>query len=251
MTALRVSTLLLVLAVASLGASSGRAAQPQLPLRVLFIGNSQTSTNDLPAFVAALAKRAKARPIEYRMVAPSATTLEGHWTKTIAVPALTGHQWDAVVLQQGPSLLPGSRAKLCDYTKRFADAARERGARPFLMMVWPRGRGDFDGVADSYTAAADAADVKLLPAGAAWEAAWRRNPDLALHPQSDEIHPSDLGTFLAALVVDAGMRGVRPALVSSLVVDGSLFWIPRATARVLRDAATEALTRSFRPSACA
>ena len=68
-------------ACARLGARPGRQrAEPRpQPLRVLFIGNSQTSTNDLPAFVAAIAKASKQVTIEYRTIAPSAVTLQGNW----------------------------------------------------------------------------------------------------------------------------------------------------------------------------
>jgi hypothetical protein len=36
---------------------------------------------------------------------------------------------DVVVMQHGPSAEPASRAHLCDWSKRFADLARSRGAR--------------------------------------------------------------------------------------------------------------------------
>ena len=75
--------LLALVAVLGLALVSGlaRAANAPTtpkPLRVLFIGNSQTSTNDLPAFVAAIAKAYKQK-IEYRTIAPSAVTLQGNW----------------------------------------------------------------------------------------------------------------------------------------------------------------------------
>ena len=230
----------------------GRAADAPngaRPLRVLFIGNSQTSTNDLPAFVAAIASASKQVKIEYRTIAPSAITLEGNWNRGSARESLLGGRWDAVVLQQGPSVLPESRANLCFYAKAFADEAREWGARPFLLMVWPRRGSGLPEVVDSYAAAAAGADASLLPGGAAWGAALRRAPGLPLYAW-DGIHPGRVGTYLAALVVYAGLRGISPVAPNSLVVSGNPFWIPRETARLLRESAKEALTTRFSASAC-
>lgn len=225
------------------GSSSAR------PLRVLFIGNSQTSTNDLPAFVAEIARASKHAKIEYRTIAPSAVTLEGNWNRGGARGSLLGGRWDAVVLQQGPSVLPQSRANLCFYAKAFADEAREWGVRPFLLMVWPRRGSGLPDVVDSYAAAAAGADAGLLPGGAAWGAALRRSPGLQLYAW-DGIHPGRVGTYLAALVVYAGLRGIPAVAPNSLVVNGNPFWIPRGTARLLRDSAREALATRFAAPAC-
>ena len=78
---MRSRTLLLVLPVlltvgcAQIQRSEGHA---QAPLRVLFVGNSLTDTNDLPAVVATLA-RGLGTEIEYRTIAPGGTSLEDHW----------------------------------------------------------------------------------------------------------------------------------------------------------------------------
>ncbi len=239
---------LLALALVSGLARAANAPAAPKPLRVLFIGNSQTSTNDLPAFVAAIAKTYKQR-IEYRTIAPSAVTLQGNWNKGSARESLLGGGWDAVVLQQGPSVLPESRANLCFYAKAFADEAREGGARPYLLMVWPRRGNGVAEVIDAYSAAAAGADTGLLPGGVAWAAAQRRMPDLELY-RWDGIHPARVGTYLAALVVYAGLRGVAAVAPNSLVVNGNPFWIPRATARLFRDSAREALSTRFSTPAC-
>jgi hypothetical protein len=152
-------------------------------------------------------------------------------------------------MQQGPSVLPESRAKLCFYAKAFADEAREWGVRPFLLMVWPRRGSGLPEVVDAYSAAAAGADTGLLPGGAAWGAALRRSPDLALY-RWDGIHPGRVGTYLAALVVYAGLRGISPVAPNSLVVSGNPFWIDRETARLLRESAKEALGTRYSAPAC-
>jgi hypothetical protein len=248
---LRWVALVAVLGVA-LVSGLGRAADAPStarPLRVLFIGNSQTSTNDLPAFVAAIARASKQAKIEYRTIAPSAMTLEGNWNMGSARGSLLAGHWDAVVMQQGPSVLPESRAKLCLYAKAFSDEAREWGARPYLLMVWPRRGSELPEVVDSYASAAAGAEAGLLPGGAAWGAALRRAPDLPLY-RWDGIHPARVGTYLAALVVYAGLRGIAPVAPNSIVVSENPFWIPRETARLLRESAKEALAARYSAPAC-
>jgi hypothetical protein len=172
------------------------------PLHILFIGNSLTASNDLPAMVAALAAGGgHARP-QTRALVVGGFSLEDHWNKGDAQKVIAGDNWNVVVLQQGPSALMESRRLLIEYARRFAEVIRTAGATPALYAVWPSvtRRGDFNGVSASYTAAARAVNGKLLPAGDAWGRAMRAHPDLALYSE-DGLHPTRAGTYLAALVI--------------------------------------------------
>jgi hypothetical protein len=126
---------------------------------------------------------------------------------------------------------------------------RAVGAKPYLMMVWPRRGNGAGDVITSYAAAAATSDSTLIPAGAAWDAALRRMPTLSLY-RWDGIHPNRLGTYLAALTVYAGLRGTAPIAPNALVVEQNPFWIPQATARALRDSVREAIAARYRSSAC-
>jgi hypothetical protein len=170
------------------------------PIRVLFIGNSLTYANDLPAMVCALA-RAAGRQATCESVAKPDYGLEEHWNEREARQAIA-RGWDVVVLQQGPSALPESRRLLIEYTRRFDAEIKKSGARTALYMVWPSvaRRGDFPGVSQSYAAAATNVKGLLLPAGDAWRAAWARDSSLPLYGP-DGFHPSPTGTYLAALVI--------------------------------------------------
>jgi hypothetical protein len=170
------------------------------PTRVLFIGNSLTYANDLPAMVCALARSA-GRQATCGAVAKPDYGLEEHWNDREARQAIA-RGWDVVVLQQGPSALPESRRLLIDYTRRFNAEITKSGARTALYMVWPsRARsGDFPGVSQSYAAAAKDVKGQLLPAGDAWRAAWATDAKLPLYGP-DGFHPSPMGSYLAALVI--------------------------------------------------
>ena len=175
------------------------SAQPG-PTRILFIGNSLTYSNDLPAMVCAMARSA-GRQVTCESVAKPDYGLEEHWNDRQARQAIA-RGWDVVVLQQGPSALPESRRLLIDYTRRFDVEIKKTGARTALFMVWPSlaRRGDFSGVSQSYAAAAKDVDAVLLPAGDAWRAAWAVDPKLPLYGP-DGFHPSPMGTYLSALVI--------------------------------------------------
>ena len=174
-------------------------AQPG-PTRILFIGNSLTYSNDLPAMVCAMARSA-GRQVTCESVAKPDYGLEEHWNDREARQAIA-RRWDVVVLQQGPSSLPESRRLLIDYTRRFDAEISKAGARTALFMVWPSRarRGDFPGVSQSYTAAAKDVKGLLLPAGDAWRAAWAVDSGFPLY-SPDGFHPSPMGTYLSALVI--------------------------------------------------
>jgi hypothetical protein len=196
----RICILTLLLMPACGGASVLPARS--LELRVLFIGNSLTYANDLPAIVEALADTINKGRLTHKMVAFPNYSLEDHWNQGDARRAIAEHKWDFVVLQQGPSALPESRALLVEYARRFAEEIRRSGARPALYMVWPAESrlNDFDRVRDSYEQAAKKVDGLLFPAGDAWRAAWRQRPGLALY-SPDGLHPTLLGSYLAAVVI--------------------------------------------------
>jgi hypothetical protein len=158
--------------------------------------------------------------------------LEDHWTDGAARELLALGGWDVVVLQQGPSSLSESRANLIEWTGRWAADARERGARPALLTVWPeRARFDvFPAVIANHRAAARAARAASFPAGAAWWNALRRPSPPPLYGP-DGFHPSRLGTYLTAAVVYTGLTGAVPATLPRVL--GTLH-VPDATARRLR-----------------
>jgi len=169
-------------------------------LRALFIGNSLTCTNDLPAMVKTIAEHNKKR-FKYKMVARPNFSLEDHLNQGDAVKAIKESKWNFVVMQQGSSALLESRKNLIEFTRRFAEEIKRINAKPALFMVWTfqNRMFDFDKVRESYTLAAKEVDGLFLPAGESWRFAWQRNAKLELY--SDGLHPTPLGSCLAAAVI--------------------------------------------------
>jgi hypothetical protein len=222
----------------------------QVPVRILFIGNSLTYVNDVPGIVEAFA-RARGRAAVCRSVTAGGFSLEDHWNQGDAQKALAAQMWDYVVLQQGPSALPESREILIRDARRFAPLIRKAGARPALYMVWPsvtRHR-DFGGVSDSYRQAARDIDGILLPAGDAWRMVETDAPKLQLY-SADGLHPTPAGSYLAALVIYAGLFEKSPEGLPArvtLAVGGAISVEP-GEARSLQEAAARAVGRREVPA---
>ena len=219
-------------------------------LRVLFIGNSLTYTNDLPSVVDAFARATGQRPFSHKTIAFPDFSLEDHWNRKESRKALAKEEWDYVVLQQGPSASQEGRAVLLEFARRFAGEIRLIRGRPALYMVWPSaGRlQDFEGVSESYRQAAERVDGLVFPVGEAWVNAWRLDPSIRLY-SADGFHPSTAGTYLAGAVIYEQLFNRSPiGLPSSLrLSSGVRIEIPEDRAALLQQAAEDANKKFRRP----
>jgi hypothetical protein len=232
------------IAVVLLLACGSVDSQPENATRILFVGNSLTYVNDLPAVVEAMARADDDRPLVVKTVAFPNFSLEDHWREGSARAELVDGRWDYVVMQQGPSSLPENQEHLRTWAARFAEEARKSGTEPALFTVWPASQhsSSFAAVIQSYGEAASAAGGLLLPAGKAWLLAWEEDAGLTLYGP-DGFHPSQLGTYLAALVIYGGLfdTSVRSMPAVLRIDDESIIQMPQATASVLKGAARDAL----------
>ena len=211
------------------------AAAQTTSLRVLFLGNSLTAGNDVPAIVAALAQL-QGVSFRYDTRAPGGWNLEDHWNAGDG-SLLRQTDYDIVILQQGPSTLPESQINLREWTVVWSAYARQQGALPALFMVWPT-RGQANGftlVSDSYRNAAAAGQAALFPAGEAWNLALATQSSLALY--SDDLHATPAGSLLAAMVIGRGLFALDPARVPTR--------LPTASGDIVVTAATLDLFRSI------
>jgi hypothetical protein len=209
----------LVVAVLALAVpSASSSAQPRL--RVLFVGNSLTATNDLPGRVQAIARAVGQIDVEVASYTPGGYALEDHWSDGTARAMVEAGGWDVVVFQQGPSSLPSSGVDLREWTATWARAVRTHGGRPALLTVWPERARSYAlaNVIQNYRGAAVAAKAGLFPAGVAWSRCLAAAPRIRLYGP-DGFHPAPVGTYLAALVVYAGLAGRVPDGLPALGVN--------------------------------
>jgi hypothetical protein len=237
-----------IFAVLVLGACGGSPAGPgpgnELPdtdVRVLFVGNSLTYTNDLPGMVATLAGALGHEVGSVTLAGPN-LALEDHWYMGVA-QAIRDVQPDFVVMQQGPSSLPQNREHLVAWSDTLAQVIRQVGAEPALLMVWPslERYEFFDDVRDSYHAAAVQVDGIFIPAGEALRALYDHYPS-ELDPFSwDGFHPSAPGSLVAAMVVTATLFGTPvsglPAQIAPPPTGGAAISMSASAAEALQHVA--------------
>jgi hypothetical protein len=242
--------MVLVLVSGVLGCAGGPTPSSTRPAkaasyRVLFIGNSLTYTNDLPATFAGIALNLGDTIQVQAVAAPNLALIDHVAGQTNAVEAIKSGHWDFVVLQQGPTPLPLYRDTLILATKWLQPYIQNAGARSAQLMVWPAAnkRATFDDVRRSCELAAKAVHGIFLPAGEAWRAAWSAGPRIALYGE-DGFHPSELGTYLTALVVYEGLIGRDvTTLPPRISVAGKRLQVPTATVRLLQQAAHETVEK--------
>jgi len=240
---------------AACGGGEPSAPLPERPVQtgrgdsILFIGNSLTYSNDLPGMVQGLAASAGIS-LPAAQVAYGGYSLADHLARGDAPRAVASGGWRVVILQQGPSGQPDSRVELRRETAAFDRLIRAAGARTALFSVWADSNGPstFDEIEESYALAAADVNALYFPVNEAWSLAFQRNRALPLY-SVDGFHPSQEGSYLAALVIASAITGVAPARMPAAFAraDGSEVVVPAADADVLRDAAATAL--SFRPAA--
>lgn len=235
--------LLVATLLVAAGIACGNSSGPELAggIRVLFIGNSLTYVNDLPRTLSDMALTVN-DTIQVRTVAaPNFALIDHYRGGSDALNEINLSQWDFVVLQQGPSTTAINRDSLILTAKLFEPSIRASGAIPALYMVWPTTDrlAFFDEARISYQMAATGVNGVFMPAGKAWQTAWATDPNLAFF-QSDGLHPTPLGTYLAALVIYERLTGHDARLLpGTAFVDGNRLNAPEATVRLLQRAAHE------------
>lgn len=138
-------------------------------IRILFIGNSLTYTNNLPELVTKIGDT-KTVKIETTMLALPNYALEDHWNDGKLQKMISTGGYDFVVVQQGPSSQQEGRAMLLEYGQRIRELCKAHDAKLAFFMVWPAlaNYPTFEGVIRNYTEAATKTGALLCPVGKVW-----------------------------------------------------------------------------------
>jgi hypothetical protein len=193
--------------------SSQRDHAKSAVARLLFIGNSYTSRNNLPLIVAKLAGASpQHRPVETKTIVAGGASLKRHWNAGVALAALDEGKWDYVVLQEQSTLPVKNPQRYKENVRLFAPAIAERGAKIALYLAWARQAApDSQDVLTSsaFEIAAEVGAI-VVPVGPAWQAAQKRHPQIALY-EKDGSHPTSAGSYLAACVFFVTLFDENPA----------------------------------------
>lgn len=171
------------------------------PIRILFVGNSLTYTNDIPALVKKLGELDGIN-IEYKTIVGADYGLEDHLSEGTVQNALAVSKYDFVVIQQGPSALPASQINLMSVVQQYKMLCDHAKTKLAVYMVWPSKSRlfDLDQVIYSYSNAAKKNDVIVCPAGLAWKKTWAMDSSISLYGP-DGFHPDTIGSLLSAMVI--------------------------------------------------
>ena len=168
---------------------------------LLFVGNSLTYTNNLPALVKQVAL-ARGINVTTKMLAKPNYAIVDHWADGRVQELIKTKNYDYVIIQQGPSSQPDGYNMLVNGGRFYRDLTQEHGAKLAYFMVWPARQyyHTFDGVIANYTAGAQANDAILLPVGQIWKNHFDQTGDFSYY-SSDQFHPSKIGSEVAATII--------------------------------------------------
>lgn len=231
----------------------GSCEKRSAPVKLLFVGNSYTSTNDLPGTLQALAAASGTKPdLVVDEVTVGGATLQGHFTGGVAVPKIRGDDWDFVVLQeqsQTPLESYGRHTRFYPAVNSFVPVIRDNESIPLLFMTWQRPDTPFPASdwIDSYLFIGKQTKSEVAPCGIAFEKAKQAIP--GWNPYADQGgHPTPAGTYLAACTFFAVIYDRDPTGLPSTVTTkkGITVSVPSAEAAILQKCAFEATRESKR-----
>jgi len=204
---------------------AGETVQAAPAIRVLFIGNSQTTVWDLPQMIKTLADSApeeRAR-IEFGRATKGGASLKKHWDAGEAAGAalamINQEKWDYVVLQE---IYNATQAEFGDYAMKFDEVIRKSGARTVLFATahvteyyHPDARfpESFMPLNEMQTALGKSHGILVAAAGYTWIHYLGPTPSeaqlLDLYDK-DRGHPGAKGTYLYACLLYAVLTRTNP-----------------------------------------
>jgi hypothetical protein len=206
--------------------------------RVLFLGNSYTSSNNLPLLFSQVA--ASAGKFAYiESSAPGGYYLGQHLTNPISLSLIARGNWHYVVLQEQSMALAYPYYYLYGLPSVFSldslISAQNVCAQTMLYSTWGRKNGDsyicnppqcdttttitrtyfqMDSTIEShYSVFADSLSTEMTPVGGVWRYIRQHYPSIELFT-ADESHPSQAGTYAAACSFYASVFRTDPANIT-------------------------------------
>ena len=197
---------------------AGDPAVPAQPTAVLFVGNSLTYVNNLPALLRALGD-AQGTAISTETWAAPGGTLAERWREGHVAEALRARRFDVVVLQEQGGHLSACMASAQEQRKApcaaslrayrdIAKLARERGARTLLFQTWGPDEKWQARLDRSLGMVAKQTSASIFDAAGALGALHKAQPKAVLYP--DGTHPSTQASLMLALELYRDITGAAP-----------------------------------------
>ena len=178
--------------------------------RVLFIGNSHTSTCLMPKTVETLLNDRQSEKKVYCAIC-AGSFLSDHLSREKTTNLIENGKWDVVVLQAQKYSVSRSRDYPIDAALALTKMAEKSGAKvvmyPEFGQRQKRGEAGVESCIDEaryvhqlYESIVKKSGAAIAPVGLCWNEALTRHPDWHFH--SDGNHANELGAFLTAAVFE-------------------------------------------------
>ena len=196
---------------------------------ILFIGNSYTHTNDMPAAIFEPFAEAQGYQVEITAITKSAYKLHqfadptNYYGSLVEAELALKDTYDYVILQE-QSALPATEnaADFYNAVRNLSERIRAAGAKPILYATWGRKTGsatlDERGwtnesmtwkLAAAYQAIGEELDIPVAYAGLAFYDINTNQTEIELY-NPDKSHPIYAGSYLAAATLFAKIFNVAP-----------------------------------------
>jgi len=187
-------------------------------LKLLFIGNSHTFFNDLPAMVGELFERVLDKETHVTMLTYPGCELRWHADQPQTKFNILHGGYDYVILQQATHPFDGKDC-LIRQAEPLCDWIRAAKATPVAYMTWAKKDtpADQTELTEAFAALAEKENMILAPAGEVWKALWEQYPEKNLYWQ-DGQHANPLGSAVAAAAIFSAITGGK------LPEADDLFW---------------------------
>lgn len=208
--------------------------QAQTTKKVLFLGNSYTSYNNLPLLVSQMAENT-GDVLLYDSNTPGGHRFLNHAVNATSLNKINSDEWDYVVLQGQSQETSWSASQMSTevypHVETLTSAIRTNFdcSNPMFYMTWGRENGDanncefiswvctYEGMDDAiYNTYIDLAEInegEVAPAGAIWRYLRANYPEIDLY-SGDGSHPSLAGSYAAACAFYTMIFKKDPSLIT-------------------------------------
>ncbi|MBQ3099536.1 MAG: hypothetical protein IJC50_00965 [Clostridia bacterium] len=185
-------------------------------MKVLFLGNSHTYYNDLPALFKNVCKQC-GRDVEVSMLAQPGVTYDWHLTNGTDLRfALIHGGYDYIVMQQAAHEPCPSKEETLEGALEICRLARLCGVTPIQTVPWARLDVDEQNrMYEIYEEVCRKTGAKENPVGRVFEYVNNNRPDIRMH-WFDGAHASPYGSYANALCTYKTIFGDDIGKVSSL-----------------------------------
>jgi hypothetical protein len=222
------------------GLAARKAKAPRGPLKkFLFVGNSFTFVNKLPATFAGMAKASRRKVAAY-FFGIGGASFQSHWNNPNLPRIVNWTKWEAITMQEQSMFLSQLRQTYSASSVQYAEKLynytfRQNANTVALFLTWGYENGNpsfMTGLDDNYSkmqtrlssgynytlAALEKirdntrgdASIIISPVGNAWAIAQAQERFRGKLWQLDGMHPLPCGTYLAASVFYAKLFGESP-----------------------------------------